>query len=129
MPAPRLLGVRSDWIECIEMELSVLVALPESVLGDLAITPRRCRATLPVCSENDKVSGGTCEKKPDQVEDAGQKLGCKLKEPGWSGVAASLAEKLVGKEWPLIVGVVAEWTTKMVDAASKFVEVALEKGR
>ena len=41
---------------------------------------------------------------------------------------ASLAEKFVGEEWPFVTGVVTEWTAKMIDAAPKLVEVALEKG-
>lgn len=103
------------------------MALPESALGNLPITPRRCRAPLPVSREDDKARGRSCEENPEQVEDAGQKLGCELKKWVCSGIAASLTEKLVGEECSLVSRVVAKGTAEMVDAPSKFVEVVLEE--
>lgn len=104
------------------------MALPKSALGNGSVSPGWTWPKLPVGRENKQPCRRTCKKQTDEVEERGKKSGRELQKPSGQSVSATLAEKLVCVEWPVVAKVVAEWTAEMVNAAAKLVEVTLKHG-
>lgn len=122
------LGVRSDWVKGVESEFSVGVALPKGALGNGSVSPGRTWPKLPVGREDKQPCRRICEKQTDEVEECGKKRRLELQKTSGRSVSATLAEKLVCIEWPLVAEVVAEWTAEVVNTAAKLIEVALKHG-